>query len=108
MKPLWASVFMMLAMFLQSSAERAQRHRVREGLAQRRHLGCVPSWAPAPQPSPCEPSAHTAPWPHQGWGCPAQSCPHHGLRLPRCHAAAVPTDGRSVGRGQALPLFTWD
>lgn len=34
MKPLWASVFMMLAMFLQSSAERAQRHRVREGLVQ--------------------------------------------------------------------------
>lgn len=29
MKPLWASVFMMLAMFLQSSKEKAQRYWVR-------------------------------------------------------------------------------
>jgi len=46
MKPLWASVFMMLAMFLQSSAERAQRCWVRAtippGLSPKPHRqGCA-------------------------------------------------------------------
>lgn len=56
MKPLWASVFMMLAMFLQSSAERAQRHRVREGPVRRHRLGCVSSRAPAPSHRPAIPA----------------------------------------------------
>lgn len=48
MKPLWASVFMMLAMFLQSSAERAQTRQVRAtirlgaaGSSSESHAGAV-------------------------------------------------------------------
>lgn len=55
MKPLWASVFMMLAMFLQSSAEKAQRCRVRAtiplgafGSSSESHAGAVPGAARPP------------------------------------------------------------
>lgn len=55
MKPLWASVFMMLAMFLQSSAEKAQRCWVRAtiplgafGSSSKSHAGAVPGAARPP------------------------------------------------------------
>lgn len=86
MKPLWASVFMMLAMFLQSSAERAQRHRVREDLARPHRLRCVPT------PGSSEPTARTA---------PAQGLPRSEPSPLWPRAAPVPRSRRRWGAAGA-------
>lgn len=110
MKPLWASVFMMLAMFLQSSAERAQRRWVRTALRPRaapghsRDLGQPRGRVPAPCPlqpsqgdklasipySHCS-SGRPAPWGH----CLCPSAPQQpgvsaGPPAPRHHLSVRP------------------
>lgn len=70
MKPLWASVFMMLAMFLQSSAERTQRCRVRATI----RLGAVGTSSETPtvqlRAQPLCPHQSQVPWSSVGrvWG----------------------------------------
>lgn len=126
MKPLWASVFMMLAMFLQSSAERAQRRWVRTALRPQaapghsRDLGQPRGRVPAPcplQPSQGDKLTST-PYSHCSSGCPAPRghclCPrapqrrgasagppaprHHLSVRPRCTGTAP-----RPGLGAALP-----
>lgn len=92
MKPLWASVFMMLAMFLQSSAERAQRRWVRTALRPRaapghsRDLG-QPQGRPRVPSSPAKGTS----WPRSPTATAPQGVQPHGV------TASAPVLPSSVG-----------
>lgn len=93
MKPLWASVFMMLAMFLQSSAERAQTRPVRAtirlgaaGLSSESHAGAMQLQAqPSVPTSPSTVPSHCK-CPAGVWGECGLPSTAHLLRVWPCTA----------------------